>query len=232
MKPANMFCNDSLINLRMTRKRPQRMVPSANTTFPKKSISMDDFQTKVAKRQRLNSTEGKKSVRFETLENKVYHRHLSEEDLGKAWMSEKESDEVKQNVYRTVLNFRRGRLDHQEDCIRGLEVHVNPTMMKKKMQSGKTFVHLILRQQTFLRGVMVGGTANEQVLGRMSKMLSSDDSKEAQQVAAMDEEEATLLHASMQAEAEMKRRRRRVADTLNLAIQAQANSLCMQKTSL
>jgi hypothetical protein len=56
------------------------------------------------------------------------------------------------------------------------------------------------------------------VLGRMSKMLSTEDVKEAQQVAALDEEEAALLHAVMKAQKEIKRRQK-IADTLALALE-------------
>ncbi len=70
---------------------------------------------------------------------------------------------------------------------------------------------------------------NEQVLGRMSKILSTEDVKEAQQVAALDEEEAALLHAVMKAKQEMKRRQK-IADTLALALEA--SSQCTRKTGV
>jgi hypothetical protein len=220
-----MFPADSLINLRMSRKRPQQNVPSANTSFLKTSLPIEELKAKAAKRLRTSSLSEKKTVSFNMLAHEVHHRHLSDEDLRNAWMSDKESDEVKSNAFRTVVAFRRGHMDHQKDCIRGLEVHVNPSMMKKKVKNGETFIGLILRQQNFPLSVV--GTENEQVLGRMSKMLSTEDVKEAQQVAALDEEEAALLHAVMKAHGEIKRRQK-IADTLALALET--STLCTQKT--
>jgi hypothetical protein len=221
-----MFPTDSLINLRMNRKRTQPSDSSANTSFLKKDLPIEDLKAKAAKRPRKISS-GPKTVSFNMLAHEVYHRHLSDEDLSNAWMSEKESDDVKSNAFRTVVAFRRGRMDHQKDCIRGLEVHVNPLMMKKKVKNGETFVGLILRQQNF--PLSVTGTQNEQVLGRMSKMLSTEDVKEAQQVAALDEEEAALLHAVMKAKQEMKRRQK-IADTLALALET--SSQCTRNTGV
>lgn len=211
-----MFPTDSLINLRMNRKRPQENFPSANTTFPKRSLLIEDLKAKAAKRSRTSRGLGGKTVSFNMLAHEVHHRHLSDEDLRNAWMSERESDDVKSNAFRTVIAFRRGHMDHQKDCIRGLEVHVNPLTMKKKVKNGETFVGLILRQQNF--PLSVTGAANEQVLGRMSKMLSTEDVREAQQLAALDEEEATLLYAVMKAQSEIKRRKK-IADTLALALE-------------
>jgi hypothetical protein len=210
-----MFPTDSLINLRMTRKRTQPSDSLANTDFLKKSLPIEDLKAKAAKRLRTSKL-GRKTVSFNMLAHEVHHRHLSDEDLRNAWMSEKESDDVKSNAFRTVVAFRRGHMDHQKDCIRGLEAHVNPSMMKEKVKNGETFVSLILQQQKFPLSVL--GTANEQVLGRMSKMLSTEDVKEAQQVAALDEEEAALLHAVMKAQEEIKRRQK-IADTLALALE-------------
>jgi hypothetical protein len=218
-----MFPTDSLINLRMTRKRTHPSASSANTEFLKKSLPIEDLKAKAAKRPRTSSFGGK-TVSFNMLAPEVHHRHLSDEDLKNAWMSEKESDDVKSNAFRTVVAFRRGQMDHQKDCIRGLEVHVNPSMMKKKVKNGETFVGLILRQQNFPLSVM--GAANEQVLGRMSKMLSTEDVKEAQQVAALDEEEAALLHAVMNAQKEIKRRQK-IADTLALALETSSEHAMM-----
>jgi DNA-binding response OmpR family regulator len=222
-----MFPTDSLINLRMNRKRTQPSDSSANTDFLKKSLPIEDLKAQAEKRLRTSSSLGGKTVSFNMLAHEVHHRHLSDEDLRNAWMSEKESDDVKSNAFRTVVAFRRGRMDHQKDCIRGLEVHVNPSMMKKKVKNGETCVGLILRQQNFPLSVM--GTPNEQVLGRMSKMLSTEDVKEAQQVAALDEEEAALLHAVMKAKQEMKRRQK-IADTLALALET--SSLCTRKAGV
>jgi hypothetical protein len=210
-----MFPTDSLINLRMTRKRTQPSDSLANTDFLKKSLPIEDLKAKAAKRLRTSKL-GRKTVSFNMLAHEVHHRHLSDEDLRNAWMSEKESDDVKSNAFRTVVAFRRGHMDHQKDCIRGLEAHVNPSMMKRKVKNGETFVSLILQQQKSPLSVL--GTANEQVLGRMSKMLSTEDVKEAQQVAALDEEEAALLHAVMKAQKEIKRRQK-IADTLALALE-------------
>jgi hypothetical protein len=218
-----MFPTDSLINLRMNRKRTQ---PSDSSANKEKKLPIENLKVKAAKRSRTTSSGGK-TVRFNMLAHEVHHRYLSDEDLSNAWMSEKESDDVKSNAFRTVVAFRRGHMDHQKDCIRGLEVHVNPSMMKKKVKNGETFVGLILRQQNFPLSVM--GTENEQVLGRMSKMLSTEDVKEAQQVAALDEEEAALLHAVMKAQKEIKRRQK-IANTLALALET--SSLCTRKTGV
>lgn len=225
-----MFAQDSLISLRLNRKRTQPtftvnktfsstnlIKPGASSSPNKRSsnghLPLDDLKARVAKRQRTGSI-SRKSLRFNMKENKVYHRHLSSEDLGNAWMSEKESEQVKTNVYRTVLSFRNRILNHQTDCIRGLEVHANPNLMRKKVESGKTFVALIIRQQTFLRGVMGNKNGNEQVLGRMSKMLSEDDNKQAHQEASLDEEEAALIYAE-----EAMKQRRLTVDVLNMALE-------------
>jgi hypothetical protein len=220
-----MFPQDSLINLRMTRKRSQPNLPLANTHFLKGiDLPIEDLKARAGKRQRASGFAGN-TVRFDMLANEVHHRHYTSEDLRNAWMSDHESDTVKTNAFRTVVAFRRGHMDHQKDCIRGLEVHVNPITMKKKVKNGATFIGLILRQQNSPLPLCVMGTPNEQVLGRMSKMLSTEDVKEAQQIAALDEEEAALLHAVMQAQAEIKRRQK-VADTLALALEASAE--CMR----
>jgi hypothetical protein len=113
-------------------------------------------------------------------------------------------------------------MDHQKDCIRGLEIHANPNLLKKKVENGKNFVGLILKQQSFLRGVT--GKASDQVLGRMSVMLSEDDAKQAQQEAALDEEEAALLYAE-----DAMRRRKLTRDVLVWALET--HSLSLQKES-
>jgi hypothetical protein len=186
-----MFAENSLLNIR--NKLRKREFPSS---APMKGIELTLADLKEqcsAKRRRICATRVKKSVTFDLDKNETYSRHASAEDLQSAWLSEHEATCVRQGMTKSVMFFRAGGVETGDNCLRGLEVHSNPPLMKAKISRNRSFTALILKQQSFLKSV--SGSVNPCMLAKMSSMLSIDDVQYAIQIASNDAKSAYLLHA-------------------------------------
>ena len=205
-----MLARDSLVTLRSTQKNNSHL-PTPKKE--KRKLPLDELKAKVqAKRQRtevegavqiFNSLPNRndaidshtKRVRFDLNRNVMYMNDtlMTEEDLANAWISAEDQDRIRRANLRTIAAFRSQRMDQIDDCLRGLELHSSPQLVEKKLQNGRQFCACILEQQAFLRGLM--GRANEMILGRMSSVLSAEDTKEAEHTAQLDAREASIIYA-------------------------------------
>jgi hypothetical protein len=186
---------DSLVTLRNLQKRPLPLPE-------KRKLPFDELKDRVLAKRRRGDGEREqeqpvpqtgKGVRFDLSRNEVINIHRSIEDLREAWMSGEEASRVRSDNFRTINVFRTGQNDY-EDCLRGLELHSSPELVTKKVQNGKKYIQCILEQQELLRGIM--GKVNEQILGRMSSILSAEDVEDAVHTASLDQNEATVIYRS------------------------------------
>lgn len=183
-----MNAKDSLINLRAIQHN-KRSFPEPSC--PRRSIPlpMDLLRAQVvAKRPRTTN-----NVRFDATRNSTHDLHVCPDDLKQTWMSWEESDRVRLDNMRVIRDFKRGQLDAKVDCLRGLELHTSPELVRKKIDNGRQYVAVVLEQQDFLRNMM--GRANETILARLSSVLSQEDRNDAIDNAAMDSQEAGLIYS-------------------------------------
>jgi hypothetical protein len=199
----SLFSMDSLVCLRAHKRFDDSSSHSApkNASFSSRMhdgsensrkhgrLPMDDLQERVAaKRCKLGiSVHQKKSMTFAMHQNQVYERHLTDEDLSRAWMSPIESDWIKDSICITVATFRGGCFDASQDTIRGLEYRATNAITEKKILKNHHFRKLMLAQQKFFQG-MAAGTAHDLMLSKLSQLLSADDVHEAVENAAKDVE--------------------------------------------
>lgn len=139
-----------------------------------------------------NSKGRVRAVRFELDRNVVYELDWTPEDLTGAWMSRHESDLVRQRNIESIAAYRAGAVDYDHESLRGLEVHLDPELVRKKVKNCRNYASLILDQQRFLRSVM--GYCNESILSRMSSLLTHEDRLVAFQAAQSDAREALRIH--------------------------------------
>jgi hypothetical protein len=137
----------------------------------------------------------RRTVRFELDRNSVHEIVKTPEDLRAAWMSRQESDVVRQHIVECIVAFQVGLLDYEHDTLRGLEVHLDPELMQKKIDNCRNYTSVLLEQQRFLVSIM--GHCNESILSRMSSLLSDEDRQMALDTAAADALEASRIHGRL-----------------------------------
>ena len=165
----------------------------------------------------------KHSIRFDLEQNTMEYFYMSKEDLERTWMSFEEAALVKHCAQLTIQFHQEGVLNTQEDCIRGLEVHADPLKAQEKSLAGKAFVTRVLQQQRLLRALaatnpstnpqesnrssnnvassdkstnaVVSSSVHDGILGKLCTLLSTDDVKQAVDMAAQDANEALFIHA-------------------------------------
>ena len=190
---------DSVEDLRKSRKRPQPTGASCSAT------PFDELK-QMAKKRRDNAGSSSSAlvspprvtkVKFALEKNCTRARAYDDEDLKNAWNSRAEAAFVKLEAHLTVETFKAGNLDNNLDCLRGLEVHADADRTEVKITRSHNFINRVLEQQHFLRTVM--GKANDQILAKMSKVLSAEDVREAREAANRDAKTALYIHACDQA---------------------------------
>lgn len=137
-------------------------------------------------------TKQRRTVRFDLERNAVHEITKTSEDLSAAWMSRQESDTVRQHIVECIVAYQVGVFDHDGDTLRGLEVHLDPELMHKKIDNCRNYTSVILEQQRFLVSIM--GHCNESILSRMSALLSDEDRQMSLDTAAVDALEASRIH--------------------------------------
>jgi hypothetical protein len=100
---------------------------------------------------------------------------------------------VRRRSLEAIAAYRVGvAVDYDIETLRGLEVHLDPELLRKKAENCRNYATLILDQQRFLRSVV--GYCNESILGRMSSLLTHEDRQVALQTAQSDAMEAARIH--------------------------------------
>ena len=180
---------DSVEDLRKSRKRSQPTGSKATTPY-------EELQ-QMAKKRRANVdalfSQRQTKVSFDLGKNRIQYRSYDEKDLKNAWNSRAEAAVIKLTAHMTVETYQKGKLDNETDCIRGLEVHADAARTEDKISRSHTFISRILEQQHFLKSVM--GKANEQILAKMSQVLSAQDVSEARENGKRDANTALYITA-------------------------------------
>ena len=104
-------------------------------------------------------------------------------------MSREESALVKCDIHLVIAAYQEGSvLPHQGNnddyCIRGIEAHVDPVLGQEKIALSRSFTTRMLQQQAFLRELL--GKANEDILAKLSTVLSAKSTQYATEMAAQD----------------------------------------------
>lgn len=153
----------------------------------------------AAKQQRKQ----KKQASFNLDRNRTHH--IDYYPSASCWLSPSEADAVKQANLDTITAVLKRANDpsnnsqqlhrhhHHDECIRGLEIHLDPELLQKKMENGRHFVSILLEQQAILRNLL-GRAADVMVLARISILLSSEDRQLAAQVGKFDEADAYAVY--------------------------------------
>ena len=199
---------DSLYNVRTACKRE-----SSTSLLP-----MEELRGLAKKRQRTDtgvinanqaqqleqgSKEVKKSVSFDFSRNTHQESLLSADELGQGWLSSAEFTQIKTELRVTVLALQQGLLNPQDVCIRGIESHIDPSLASAKLAKSRAFISRILQQQCLLKAMM--GKVNDHILGKLSSILSGDDTRQASHYAIHDAHVASLIHSSDNAKASNER---------------------------
>lgn len=181
---------DSVEDLRKSRKRTQ---PTSSSTTPLDELKQMAKRCRTAESEPAAISQRNTKVNFALDKTVTFARVYDEEDLMNAWNSRAEAVMVKLGAQMTVQRYKQGGLNTTTDCIRGLEVHADAVRTEAKITRSHNFIYRILDQQQFLRSVM--GKANEQILAKMSSVLSAEDVREAQDIASRDANAALVIHA-------------------------------------
>lgn len=199
-----MLPKDSLLNLSLSRKRQQVFGGAISPKRRKSLLPMEQLKQFAATRKN-NALPGKKSVGFNFTLNRVYYRHLTEEDLSRAWMSTEESNVIKKNILNIAELYRNGHnLNLNDEYLRGVEIHINPVLKMKKITKSRNFINVILQQQRMLYAMRGSTTTTrDDMLSSMSQLLSQDGRKEALQLAAFDAMQARIEYQQQQQPSEV-----------------------------
>ena len=189
-----MFAQDSLANLRLHKqKRPEKCQSMA-------VLPMDQLRGLAKKRRRIDVPSstfggnslfprnsvvaGKKGVTFDLTKNTYREANVSAEILKEGWMTPEESEQLKTELRMKIIGIQEGTVSVENECVRGLEAHLDPELTNEKISKGRNFVSRILNQQMLLRSMM--GKANDQILAKLSLLLSKDDAKHASETGDKD----------------------------------------------
>jgi hypothetical protein len=153
------------------------------TAHPKRSLGHDQYAPN--KKRRLS----KKTVRFcNDDKNTVIYRHLSDEDLKRAWMNTDEYKAIRQDNRNTIvaLNKVMGKLHNLDSqyCIRGLETFISILIFGADRQQNRKIVRVILNEQDIQRE---SGISDPITLTAVSMILCRDSRIKAFQRASFDE---------------------------------------------
>lgn len=188
---------DSIEDLRKSRKRS---LPTGSSTS---STPLDELKQLAKKRREdaqatvPDTPQRPTKVQFALEKNTTRSRSYDDDDLNNAWNSRTEAAFIKLGAQVTVETFKQGKLDNNTDCIRGLEAHVDLVRTDAKIARCHNFTVRVLEQQHFLTSIM--GRANDQILAKMSKVLSAEDVREARENGTRDANAALYIHACDQA---------------------------------
>jgi hypothetical protein len=187
--PGQRRCTATLPNCQAQRPQGPHPVPQ-----PQRHEHEHISQSAGANKRQRRRLFGCRTVRFELDHNAVHEIAKTPEELSAAWMSRHESDGVRQHILECILAYQVGVIDHERDTLRGLEVHLDPELMRKKAENCRNYTAVILEQQRFLTSIM--GHCNEHILSRMSALLSDEDRQMALDAAAADALEASRIHGT------------------------------------
>jgi hypothetical protein len=148
----------------------------------KRSLSHD--QCTPNKKRRLS----KKTVRFcDDDKNTVAYRHLSIEDLKRAWMNQDDYKTIRQENRKTIVALKKvmgkfHNLDSQY-CIRGLETFISILIFGTDRQKNVKITRVILDEQNIQRA---SGISDPTTLNAVSMILTRDSRVKALQSASYD----------------------------------------------
>lgn len=196
-----MICTkDSVEDLRKSRKRSQPTSSSSSSKTPLEELKQ---LAKKRRAENLPQTTPRRvsKVRFCLDKNSLQSRSYDNDDLKNAWHSRAEAVLIKLGAQVTVDTYKAGGLDSNTDCIRGLEAHADPVIAEAKIVRCQNFTIRVLEQQHFLRSIM--GRANDQILAKLSTVLSAEDVRDAREAGARDATAALYIHACDNARARL-----------------------------
>ena len=130
----------------------------------------------------------RKSVRFADNRNTVLFRHVMDSELKQTWYESKDYSDFKKDSRGTInaLQQAHGQLCHldpQQHCIRGLEAHVNDSILMLRQTRIRTNVQVVLDQQ---RSQKFHGIKDTNMLGAVSMMFSKQSRQVALSMGALD----------------------------------------------
>jgi hypothetical protein len=158
-------------------------VADETTTHPKRCLG--DVQCTPNKKRRL----AKKTVRFGGDDkNTVVYRHLSDEDLDRAWIHRDGYQAIRQENRNTISalmkvygSFR--ELDDTQYCIRGLETAISVLIFRTDREKNLKIVRGILREQNIQRA---SGLFDPTTLTAVSMIMTRDSRIKALRRASSD----------------------------------------------
>jgi hypothetical protein len=148
----------------------------------KRSLGHD--QCTPNKKRRLS----KKTVRFcDDDKNTVVYRHLSIEDLKRAWMNQDDYKTIRQENRNTIVALKKvmGKFHNLDSkyCIRGLETFISILVFGTDRQKNVKIARVILDEQKIQRA---SGISDPTTLNAVSMILSRDSRIRALQHASYD----------------------------------------------
>jgi hypothetical protein len=158
-------------------------VAEKTTAHPKRSLGGHD-QYAPNKKRRIS----KKTVRFcDDDKNTVVYRHLSDEDLKRAWMNQDEYKAIRHENRNTIVALKKvmGKLHVLDSkyCIRGLETFISILIFGTDRGKNLKIVRVILNEQNIQRA---SGVFDPTTLTAVSMILSRDSRIKALQRASFD----------------------------------------------
>lgn len=174
---------------------PQRMDLLLDLEFPlgvtanglhpanRSRVTRGDDQYAPNKKRRVS----KNTVRFCEDKNTVVYRHLSNEDLKRAWMNQDEYKAIRRENRNTIVALKKvmGKLHilDSEYCIRGLETFISILIFGADRKKNLKIVRAILNEQNMQR---TSGIFDPTTLTAVSMILSRDSRIQALQSASFD----------------------------------------------
>jgi hypothetical protein len=156
-------------------------VAEKTIAHPKRSLGNDQYAPN--KKRRLST----KTVRFCDDKNTVVYRHLSNEDLKRAWMNQHDYKAIRLENRNTIVALKKvmGKLHilDSEYCIRGLETFISILIFGTDRKKKLKIVRLILNEQKIQRAA---GIFDPATLTAVSMILSRESRIEALKSASFD----------------------------------------------
>jgi hypothetical protein len=156
-------------------------VAEKTTVYPKRSLGDDQYAPN--KKRRL----WKKTVRFCDDKNTVVYRHLSNEDLKRAWMNQDDYKAIRQENRNTLVALKKvmGKLHilDSEYCIRGLETFISILIFGADRKKNLKIARVVLNEQNIQRA---SGISDPTTLTAVSMILSRESRIKALQSASFD----------------------------------------------
>jgi hypothetical protein len=156
-------------------------VAEKTIVHPKRSVGDDQYAP--SKKRRLS----KKTVRFCDDKNTVVYRHLSNEDLKRAWMNQDDYKSIRLENRKTIVALKKvmGKLHilDSEYCIRGLETFISILIFGTDRKKNVKIVRLILNEQNIQRA---SGIFDPETVAAVSMILSRESRIKALKSASFD----------------------------------------------